>query len=62
MKQLEESAASSLASFSDSAVTLSCADGSVSKCSSVSVNRQRTSGFNEGPPAGLYGINVFRGF
>lgn len=62
MKQLEESAASSLAPLSDSAVALSCADGSVSKGASVAVNWQRTSGFNEGPPTGLYCINVFRGF
>lgn len=46
MKQLGESAASSLAPLSDSAVALSCADGSVSKGASVSVNWQRTSGFN----------------
>lgn len=50
MKQLEQSTARPLGTTSDSAVSLSCVDGSVSEGMSVSVNRQLTSGFNKGPP------------
>lgn len=50
MKQLEESAARRFGTMSDSAVSLSCADGSMSKGMSISVNCQLASGFNRGPP------------
>lgn len=52
MKQLEESAARRFGSVSDSAVSLSSVDGSVSECTSVSASRQLASGLNK--PQSLY--------
>lgn len=51
MKQLEELAARRFGTVSDSAVSLSCVDGSMSEGTSVSVNWQLASGFNKGPRA-----------